>query len=98
MGLTKSCYAGVNRIRCVAAAPTRGRLIFLEPRCSLPQGILNTLLDREAYRVCPLLPSGNFVSFCRARKMNVQAERLRQLERLGLVLPMLRIYRIDVPH
>ena len=30
--------------------------------------------------------------------MNVQAERLRQLERLGLVLPMLRIYRIDVPH
>jgi phage tail protein X len=64
----------------------------------LPQAILNTLIDREAYRVCPLLPSGNFVSFCRARTMNVQAERLRQLERLGLVLPMLRIYRIDVPH
>lgn len=30
--------------------------------------------------------------------MNVQPERLRQLERLGLFLPLLRIYRIDVPH
>jgi hypothetical protein len=30
--------------------------------------------------------------------MNVQAERLRQLERLGLLLPLLRIYRNDVPH
>jgi hypothetical protein len=64
----------------------------------LPQAILNALVDREAYRVCPLLTAGNFVSFCRARKMDVQAERLRQLERLGLFLPMLRIYRIDVPH
>lgn len=64
----------------------------------MPQGILNTLVDREAYRVCPLLPLGNFVDFCRARKMDVRAERLRRLERLGLFLPMLRIYRIDVPH
>jgi hypothetical protein len=30
--------------------------------------------------------------------MDVRAERLRQLERLGLFLPMLRIHRIDVPH
>jgi hypothetical protein len=62
------------------------------------QGILNTLVDREAYRVCPLLSTGSFVSFCRARKVNVQAERLRQLEGLGLFLPMLRTYRIGVPH
>ena len=85
-------------IRWVAAAPARGRLIFRKFRWSLPQGILNTLIDLEAYRVCPLLPLGNFVDFCRARKMDVRAERLHQLERLGLFVPMLRIYRIDVPH
>jgi hypothetical protein len=62
----------------------------------LPQAILDAVIHREAYRVCPLLPSRNFVSFCRDRKMDVQAERLRHLERLGLFLSVLRICQIDV--
>jgi hypothetical protein len=64
----------------------------------LPRGTIDTLVQREAYRVCPLLPLDSFVSFCRARKVSAHAERLRQLERLGLFLPLLRIYRINVTH
>jgi hypothetical protein len=78
--------------------PIRSELGKAFFRWSLGQGILDTVIDREAYRVCPLLPSRNFVSFCRDRKMDVQAERLRHLERLGLFLPVLRICRIDVAH
>jgi hypothetical protein len=56
----------------------------------------NFLIEREAYRVCRLMPQREFVSFCRDRNINVSDERLRQLERLKLFYPVLRIYRIDV--
>jgi hypothetical protein len=62
----------------------------------LPQPVTASIVDREAYRVCPLLSSDNFVSFCRARKLNVQVDRLRHFERLGLFLPILRAYRFDI--
>ncbi|WP_426409230.1 TOPRIM nucleotidyl transferase/hydrolase domain-containing protein [Bradyrhizobium ganzhouense] len=54
------------------------------------------IIEREAFRVCPLLPASNFISFCCNRNLKVDAERLRQLERVGLFLPLLRIYRIDI--
>jgi hypothetical protein len=56
------------------------------------------LIDREAYRVCSLMPQREFVSFCRDRNVNVSTERLRNLERLKLFFPVLRIYRFDLIH
>jgi len=41
------------------------------------------------------MPQRDFVSFCRDRNINVSSERLRQLERLKLFFPVLRIYRND---
>jgi hypothetical protein len=64
----------------------------------LSQTIVGKIIEREAYRACHLLPSHEFLSFCRERNMGIDAERLRQLERLGFFLPILRIYRIDVEH
>lgn len=59
---------------------------------------VNLLIEREAYRVCGLLPQREFVSYCRDRNISVSDERLRQLERLKLFYPTMRIYRIDVVH
>lgn len=64
----------------------------------LPERVTDLMIDREAYRVCRLLTSRDFVSFCRDRNIPVQTERLRHLERLGLFFPMLRIHRIDAVH
>jgi phage tail protein X len=63
-----------------------------------PDRTADLLIDREAYRVCRLMPQREFVSFCRDRNISVSDERLRQLERLKLFYPTLRIYRIDVVH
>ncbi|MEA2898649.1 MAG: hypothetical protein QOJ84_4264 [Bradyrhizobium sp.] len=63
-----------------------------------PDPAVNLLIEREAYRVCRLMPQREFVSFCRDRNVSVSDERLRQLERLKLFHPTLRIYRIDVVH
>ena len=63
-----------------------------------PDRIADLLIDREAYRVCRLMPQREFVSFCRDRNISVSDERLRQLERLKLFFPILRIYRIDIVH
>ncbi|MBK3665084.1 hypothetical protein JJE66_28110 [Bradyrhizobium diazoefficiens] len=62
----------------------------------MSESFVSNIIEREAYRVCRLLPSHDFLSFCRERKMRLDAERPRQLERLGLFLPVLRVYRIDV--
>jgi hypothetical protein len=63
-----------------------------------PDRTTDLLIDREAYRVCRLISQREFVSFCRDRNISVSDERLRQLERLKLFYPALRIYRIDVVH
>ena len=63
-----------------------------------PDHIAQLLIDREAYRVCRLMPQREFVSFCRNRNINVSDERLRRLERVKLFYPVLRIYRFDITH
>jgi phage tail protein X len=65
---------------------------------SPPDRIADLIIAREAYRVCPLMPQREFVSFCRDRNIAVSHERLRKLERLKLLYPVLRVYRIDVTH
>jgi hypothetical protein len=61
----------------------------------LPDRISSLLIDREAYRVCPLLAQSDFIRFCNDRNVGVARERLLKLERLKLFFPILRIYRID---
>jgi hypothetical protein len=46
--------------------------------------IADLLIEREAYRICPVMPQRNFVSFCRDRNIKVSDERLRHLEHLRL--------------
>lgn len=64
----------------------------------MSQMLVRTIIEREAYRVCRLMPSQDFLGFCRDRNMRIDAERLRRLERLGFFLPILRVHRIDVEH
>src|SRR6266571_706908 len=64
----------------------------------LPENIAGLLIEREAYRICSLLSSSDFVRFCSDRGMYVSEERLLKLERLGLFRPFLRIYRPDQIH
>src|SRR6266496_594898 len=61
----------------------------------LPENISDLLVEREAYRICPLLSSSDFVRFCTDRGMYVSEKRLLKLERLGLFRPFLRIYMPD---
>jgi hypothetical protein len=61
----------------------------------LPDRLTDLLIEREAYRVCPLLRLDEFVRLCRDRTIVGDAGRLRKLERLHLFLPLLRICRPD---
>jgi hypothetical protein len=61
----------------------------------LPENIADLLIEREAYRICSLLSSSDFVRFCTDREMYVSEKRLLKLERLGLFRPVLRIYMPD---
>ena len=61
----------------------------------LPDRISNLLIDREAYRVCPLLTQSDFIKVCNERNIKVAPERLRKLEQLKLFFPMVRIYCFD---
>ena len=65
---------------------------------SMPKGLLDLLVKEESYRVCHLLTAQAFVRFCSERGVTVNEERLGHLERLGLFLPLLRIYKFDVTH
>jgi hypothetical protein len=63
---------------------------------SLPAQTLDLLIEREAYRVCGLLPQREFIQYCRDRKVIVDEDRLRKFERLKLFYPLLRVFRIDM--
>jgi phage tail protein X len=64
---------------------------------NVPDQIAGLLIEHEAYHVCGLLPAREFVQYCKDRKVAVDNDRLRKLERLKLVFPILRIFRIDIP-
>jgi len=64
----------------------------------IPKRVLDLLVERESYRVCHLQTTQDFVRFCSERGVTVDDRRLAHLERLGLFLPLLRIYKFDVIH
>lgn len=61
----------------------------------LPDRVADLLIDRQAYRICPLVRMSDFVQLCRDRNISAGPERLRKLEQLGLFYPVARIYRPD---
>lgn len=59
-----------------------------------PPDVAAVLIESDAFRVCRLMTTSEFVSYCTDRKLGVDAARLRQFERLGVFLPLLRV---DLP-
>lgn len=61
----------------------------------MPTNVLTALTGPAAYKVCRLLRGPEFAKFGEVRGLEVDERRLRQLERLGLFKPLLRIRRND---
>ena len=61
-----------------------------------PPDALRLLIDGDAFRACPLLPTSDFVSHCRERGLAMDAARLRRFEQLGVFLPLLRVRRPEI--
>ncbi|MGH6964298.1 MAG: hypothetical protein ACREE0_07425 [Phenylobacterium sp.] len=61
----------------------------------MPANVLTALTGPAAYKVCRLLRAPEFAKFGEARGLKVDERRLRHLERLGLLKPLLRIRRND---
>ena len=53
------------------------------------------ILDEVAVRMCPLLPTREFVKFCNERNLTVSAELLHRLEEMRVFTPMIRVTRPD---
>jgi len=49
---------------------------------------LRYLLTHDAFAVCPLLPSRDFVTFCTERGIATNEEQLERFERLGILYPI----------
>lgn len=61
-----------------------------------PANLLDLLIDHDAFRVCRLMRTREFIKFCSDRGIRIDAERLRQFERIGVFRPILRSYSPDI--
>lgn len=57
-----------------------------------PANLLDLLIDHDAFRVCRLMRTREFITYCKERNISVDADRLRQFERIGVFRPLLRAY------
>lgn len=57
---------------------------------------LRILIDNEFYICCPLLSTGYFVDYCKARGVKISPARLERLEKLGLFYPVARVNRPEL--
>jgi hypothetical protein len=53
--------------------------------------LLRLLLELDAFRLCPPLPTDRFIDWCKKCGVDVSAELLEQFEKKGLFLPLLRV-------
>lgn len=53
------------------------------------------ILDEVAVRMCPLLPTREFVKFCNERNLTVSAKLLHRLEEMRVFTPIIRIAEPD---
>lgn len=57
--------------------------------------LLDLLIDEDAFRVARIMPEHEFTCFCKDPNLWVDAERLRQFERIGVFRPVFRAYFPD---
>ena len=54
---------------------------------------LSYLVENDSFIACPLLPTDNFIQYCKERGLEVSQENLEDLERMGILFPVARIRR-----
>ena len=52
---------------------------------------LSYLVENDSFIACPLLPTDNFIQYCKERGLEVSRENLEDLERMGILFPVARI-------
>lgn len=52
---------------------------------------LKYIIENEFFITCPLLPTDQFISYCKDRDIQVTRERLEKFERLGIFYPIARV-------
>lgn len=57
----------------------------------LPRAAGRAIVESGSIIACPVLGTGRFVDYCKARGLNVNAERLLRFERLGFFRPIFRV-------
>jgi hypothetical protein len=60
-------------------------------RLLIPKDVGRAIVEAGNVIACPLLDTDHFVSFCRARDLSVDRERLLRLEKLRLFSPVFRV-------
>ena len=58
---------------------------------ALPQDPARLILENISFRLRPLLTANRFVTYCKARNLNIDRERLLRLERQRLFMPLARV-------
>ena len=61
-----------------------------------PANLLDLLIDHDAFRVCGLMRAREFITYCKERNISVDADRLRQFERISAFRPLLRAYSPEI--
>lgn len=61
-----------------------------------PPNLLDLLIKHDAFRVCRIMPQGDFIRYCADRNVKVDAKRLRQFEQIGVFRPLLRVFRPEI--
>jgi hypothetical protein len=60
---------------------------------TLPANIGRLIVETGSVFARPLLAANSFVSFCKARNLDIDRERLFRFERLGIFAPLFRVRR-----
>jgi len=52
---------------------------------------LSYLVENDSFIACPLLPTDNFIRYCKDRGLEVSQQNLEDLERMGILFPVARV-------
>lgn len=64
----------------------------------LPTNLLDLMIHHDAFRVCRLLSEREFIEYCRKRGVKIDANRLRQFEKIGVFKPLIRVFRPEITY
>ena len=52
---------------------------------------LSYLVANDSFIACPLLPTDDFIRYCKDRGLDISRENLEDLERMGILFPIARV-------